>query len=565
MTRVKAETLKRPEEKLVGEGLITAEQLRQAQAEAARTGQTIRQALVRLKLIEPNILAHWLSRLLGIPRVELPSYLIDSQVLEAVPEPLARKHKVIPLFKLGQTLTVATADPLNLIALDELRLRTSMTVEPVVATETEILQALEEYYGAKGRLEELVADLTQEKLGLKAGQTPELKHLQGLVSEPPVVRLVNLLLSDAIRARASDIHLEPEQEIFRVRFRVDGVLRESTILPKHLEPAIISRIKILANLDIAERRKPQDGRFHISSEGHDLDLRVSVMPTIDGETVVLRLLDAKGLHIGLAELGMDPGLLSRYESLLKRPWGILLVTGPTGSGKTTTLYASLATLNTTEKNVVTIEDPVEYRLNGIRQIPVNPTVGLTFATGLRSILRQDPNVIMVGEIRDRDTAEIAIQAALTGHLVFSTLHTNDAPTAITRLLDMGIEPFLVASSLIGVVAQRLVRTLCPDCKAPDSTQAEASKRLGIPFAGQWMKGKGCRRCENAGYRGRIGIFELMNSDEELNRLTLAKASTSQLKTQAVAKGMRTLREDGLVKVAAGMTTLDEVLRVTQEV
>lgn len=562
---MKAETLKRPEEKLVEEGLISSEQYHQAREEAVRSGQTIRQVLIRLKLIEPTTLAHWLSRLLGVPRVELPSYLIDPQVLEAVPEALARKHKVIPLFKLGQALTVATADPLNLTALDELHLRTGMTVEPVVATEAEILQALEEYYGAKGRLEELVADLTQEKLGMKPGQAPELKTLQGLVSEPPVVRLVNILLSDAIRARASDIHLEPEQEIFRVRFRVDGILRESTTLPKHLEPAIVSRIKILANLDIAERRKPQDGRFRVSMEGHEVDLRVSVMPAIDGETVVLRLLDTKGLQIGLKELGMDVELLSRYENLLKKPWGIILVTGPTGSGKTTTLYASLATLNATERNIVTIEDPVEYRLNGIRQIPVNPTVGLTFATGLRSILRQDPNVIMVGEIRDLETAEIAIQAALTGHLVFSTLHTNDAATSITRLLDMGIEPFLVASSVTGVIAQRLVRTICSECKVPDPAQAEAVKRFGIPAGGQWMKGKGCRRCGNIGYRGRIGIFELMGSDEELNRLTLAKVSTAQIKAHGVAKGMRTLREDGLAKVAAGITTLDEVLRVTQEI
>ncbi|MBI3616445.1 MAG: type II/IV secretion system protein [Candidatus Omnitrophica bacterium] len=539
--------------------------MHQAQGEAVRTGQTIRQTLIRLKFLDPPTMAHWLSRLLGVPRVELASYLIDPQVLDVVPEALARKHQLIPLFKLGQTLTVATADPLNLIAMDELRLRTGLTVEPVVATEHEILQALEEYYGAKGRLDDLVADLSQERLGLKAGQSLELKHLQGLVSEPPVVRLVNLLLSDAIRARASDIHLEPERDIFRVRFRVDGILREATVLPKHLESAIVSRVKILAGLDIAERRKPQDGRFRVAMEGHEVDLRVSVMPAIDGETVVLRLLDTKGLQIGLAELGMDPELLSRYQDLLKRSWGIVLVTGPTGSGKTTTLYASMATLNATEQNIVTIEDPVEYRLHGVRQIPVNPGVGLTFATGLRSILRQDPNVIMVGEIRDRETAEIAIQAALTGHLVFSTLHTNDAATAVTRLLDMGIEPFLVASSLIGVAAQRLVRTVCPDCKVADPTQEEAGKRLGIGAAGHWMKGKGCRKCSQAGYRGRIGIFELMVMDEEMNRLTIGKSSSGQLKSHAVGKGMRALREDGLAKAAAGVTTLDEVLRVTQEI
>ena len=558
------EAVRRPEEKLVQEGLITAEQLRQALDEAARSGQTVRQALVRLKLIDPAILAHWLSRLLGVPRVELGSYLIDAEVVETLPEALARKHRIIPLFKLGQTLTVATADPLNLTALDEVRLKTRMTIDPVVATEEEIIHAIGEYYGAQGHFEELVMDLTPEKLGLRVDQMPELKHLQGLVTEPPVVRLVNLLLSEAIQARASDIHLEPEREVSRIRFRIDGILREATSLPKHLEPAVVSRVKILANLDIAERRRPQDGRFRVAMEGHEVDLRVSVMPCLDGEAVVLRLLDAKGLQMGLGELGMEPDLLARYQELLKRNYGIVLVTGPTGSGKTTTLYASLAALNARERNIVTIEDPVEYRLPGIRQIQVNPVAGLTFPTGLRSILRQDPDMIMVGEIRDRETAEIAVQAALTGHLVFSTLHTNDAPTAITRLLDMGIEPFLVASSVIGVAAQRLVRVICLDCREPDPGQAEAAQRLGLPAAGSWMHGKGCRKCGNVGYRGRIGVFELMKMDEELNRLTLARASAGQVKALAVQKGMRTLREEGLSKVAAGITTIEEVIRVTQE-
>ena len=510
------------DERLVEEGLITPEQLAQAQAEATQSSQTVRQALVRLKFVEPEAMAQWLSRQLGIPKVELKSYLVDPQILETVPEALARKHRLIPLFKLGQTLTVAMVDPLNLTALDELRLRTGVTVEAVVATEEEILQALQEYYGAKGQMEELV---------------------QSKGTEPSVVRLVNLLLGDAIRSRCSDIHLEPEKEQLRIRFRVDGLLKESTPVPKHLEPAVLSRLKILSNLDIAERRKPQDGRFRISMEGHEVDLRVSVMPAIEGETVVLRLLDAQGLTIGLEQLGMEPTLLERYQRILQKAWGMILVTGPTGSGKTTTLYASLSGLNSVQKNIVTIEDPVEYRLPGIRQIQVNPAVDLTFATGLRSILRQDPNIIMVGEIRDKETAEIAIQAALTGHLVFSTLHTNDAPTAVTRLLDMGIEPFLVASSLVGVVAQRLIRTVCPDCKQP---------------------GKGCRRCSQTGYRGRVGIFELMEMDEELGRLAIAKCSTSQLKAHAVSKGTQTLREDGIVKVKQGITTMEEVLQVTQE-
>ncbi|MBI1953904.1 MAG: Flp pilus assembly complex ATPase component TadA [Candidatus Omnitrophica bacterium] len=529
------------EEKLVEEGLITAEQLNQARAEAARKGQSVRQALVSLGAIDPKALAHWLSRELNLPQVELKTYLVDTQVVDLIPEALARKHRVIPLFKVGSALTVATADPLNLAALDDLRLKSGLNVEPVVATDEEIGQALEEYYGAKGRWDEMVSHLTQERLGMATGAEPELAKLKGLVEEPPIVRLVNLLLADAIHCRASDIHLEPERELLKVRFRVDGLLRESSALPKHLESAVISRIKILASLDIAERRKPQDGRFRVSMEGHEVDLRVSVMPAIDGETVVLRLLDASGLQLDLNQLGMEPELLARYQTLLKRPWGILLVTGPTGSGKTTTLYASLATLNAGQQNIVTIEDPVEYRLKGIRQIPINPAVGLTFASGLRSILRQDPDVILVGEIRDRETAETAVQAALTGHLVLSTLHTNDAPTAITRLIDMGMEPFLVASSVIGVAAQRLVRTVCPECKAPR---------------------KGCRKCGNTGYKGRIGVFELMVMNDELGRLTVAKAPTDQLRACACRSGMRLLREDGMLRASSGLTTPEEVLRVT---
>jgi len=489
--------------------------------------------------------------------------LIDPKVLELIPEELARKHQVVPLFKVGETLTVATADPLNLTALDEIRLKTGKTIEPVVTTDGEIAQALGEYYGARGRLEELVTGLVREK-GLEGDKTHDAKRLQGLVSEPPVVKLVNLLLADAVRNRASDIHLEPERDTLRVRFRVDGMLREFTSLPKHLEPAVLSRTKILAALDIAERRKPQDGRFRINMEGHELDVRVSVVPAIDGETIVLRLLDQRGLSLKLEQTGMGPQVLAPYRELLKKAWGILLVTGPTGSGKTTTLYATLATLNAVEKNIVTLEDPVEYRLTGVRQIPVNPAVNLTFATGLRSILRQDPDVIMVGEIRDAETAEIAVQSALTGHLVFSTLHTNDAATAITRLTDMGIEPFLLTSSLLGVMAQRLVRTVCSDCKQPDPAQAETAAKLGFTGQGKWARGKGCRQCGQTGYHGRAGLFELMVMDEELQRLTLAKASSTALSAHAQKAGMVPLRAEGLRKAAEGVTTVEEILRVTQE-
>ncbi len=557
-------TTKQPDERLVEEGLLTADQLAQARADAARSGGTVRQAAVRLKFLDPQALAQWLSKELQIPRVELKSYLIDSKALELVPEALARKHQVVPLFKVGETLTVATADPLNLIALDELRMKTGKTIEPVVTTEEEITRALGEYYSARGRLEELVSDMSHEKPGSPQEKVLDPKRLQSMVSEAPVVKLVSLLLADAIRNRASDIHLEPDRDALRVRFRVDGILREFSSLPKHLEAAVLSRTKILASLDIAERRKPQDGRFRVNSEGHELDVRVSVMPAIDGETIVLRLLDQRGLSLRLDQIGMGPQTLARYRELLNKAWGILLVTGPTGSGKTTTLYTTLATLNAVERNVVTLEDPVEYRLTGIRQIPVNPGVNLTFANGLRSILRQDPDVIMVGEIRDRETAEIAIQSALTGHLVFSTLHTNDAATAITRLIDMGIEPFLITSSLIGVVGQRLVRTVCPDCKAPDPAQGETAVKLGFKGEGKWMRGKGCRQCGQSGYRGRIGIFELMAMGEDLQRLALAKASAAALNAQAQSAGMSPLRVEGLRKAAEGVTTVEEILRVTQE-
>lgn len=556
-------TVKQPDDRLVEGGLMSPEQLAQARAGAARVGGTVRQAAVRLKFVDPGTMAQWLSKELNLPRVELKSYLIDPKVLELIPELLARKHQVVPLFKVKETLTVATADPLNLTALDEIRLKTGKTIEPVVTTEEEISQALGEYYGAHGRLEELVTGLTREK-GLGADKIPDAKRPQGFVSDPPVVKLVNLLLADAVRTRASDIHLEPEPDALRVRFRVDGMLREFASLPKHLEPDVLSRTKILASLDIAERRKPQDGRFRVNMEGHELDVRVSVVPAIDGETIVLRLLDQRGLALKLDQIGMGPHVLGPYRELLQKAWGILLVTGPTGSGKTTTLYATLATLNSTEKNIVTLEDPVEYRLAGVRQIPVNPSVDLTFATGLRSILRQDPDVIMVGEVRDAETAEMAVQSALTGHLVFSTLHTNDAATAITRLMDMGIQPFLITSSLLGVLAQRLVRTVCSDCKQPDPSQGEAAAKLGFAGQGQWMRGKGCRQCGQTGYHGRAGLFELMTMDEELQRLTLAKAASTALSAHARKTGMVPLRAEGLRKAAEGVTTVDEILRVTQE-
>jgi type IV pilus assembly protein PilB len=553
-------------ESLVEEGIITPEQLIQAQTEEKRTGQRLRKVLVKMGLIAEEDLVSFLSEKLGIPRVELGNYLIDPKIAELIPEELARKYELIPVLKIGNRLTCAMVDPWNIFALDEVRAKTDLTVEPAVATENEIKKALNEYYGAKGSMEDLIKSIDEEKLGIKDTKEIDVKKLQGIVEEPVVIKLVNLIIMQALKERASDIHIEPEEETLKTRFRVDGMLHEISSPPKHLQSAIISRIKIMANLDIAERRVPQDGRFSIKMEGKEIDVRVSCVPTIYGENVVLRLLDVSSALLELGQLGFSKEVLDKYNKLILKPHGIILVSGPTGSGKTTTLYASLDKINTAEKNIITIEDPVEYKLPGIRQIQVNPKVDLTFANGLRSILRQDPDIIMVGEIRDFETVEIAIQAALTGHLVFSTLHTNDAPGAIARLLDMGAEPFLVSSSIIGVLAQRLVRKICPDCKEKYTPTQETLKDIGLKPDEKidFYKGKGCAKCMNTGYKGRIGIYELMIPDDKIHNSIVAKQATDEIRKLARASGLVTLMEDGLDKVKQGVTTAEEVLRVTME-
>ncbi len=528
-------------ESLVEDGIITAQQLNQAEAEGKRSGLHLRQALVKMGFIAEEDLVEFLSSKLNLPRIELNNYLIDSKMIELVPEKLARKHKLIPVLKIGNRLTCAMVDPWNIFALDEVRAKTNLVIEPALATEPEIDKALNEHYGAKGSVEEIIKSIDEEKLGIEDGKEIDLKKLEGIADEPVVIKLVNLIVMKAIKMRASDIHIEPEEEALKMRFRVDGILYEEPDLPKHLQSAIISRIKIKANLDIAERRVPQDGRFTLKMEGKEVDIRVSCMPTIYGENVVLRLLDVSSTLLSLKDLGFSQGILEKYQKLILRSHGMVLVTGPTGSGKTTALYASLDKINTKGKNIITIEDPVEYKLSGIRQTQVNSKVNLTFANGLRSILRQDPDIIMVGEIRDFETAEIAINAALTGHLVFSTLHTNDAAGAVARLLDMGVESFLISSALSGVLAQRLVRTMCKDCQ-----------------------GKGCRKCMDIGYKGRIGIFEFMEVDEKIRNLIVNKAPQEEIRKQAIAAGMVTLKDDGMAKVKEGLTTMEEVLRVTEE-
>ncbi len=553
-------------ESLVEEGIITPEQLKQAQEEEKRSGLRLNKALVKLGFIVEDDLVSFLSEKLSIPRIELSNYLIDPKITELVSEELARKYELIPVLKIGSRLTCAMVDPGNVFALDEIRAKTGLTIEPSVASETEIKKALNEHYGAKGSMEDLIKSIDEEKLGVADGKELDVKKLKGIVEEPVVIKLVNLIVIKAVKEGASDIHVEPEEETLKIRFRVDGMLHEIESPPKHLQSAIISRIKIMAKLDIAERRIPQDGRFTMKMEGKQIDVRVSCVPTIYGENVVMRLLDASSALLTLEQLGFSKPMHEKYSKLIIRPHGIILVTGPTGSGKTTTLYASLDKINTPEKNIITIEDPVEYKLAGIRQIQMDTKVGLTFADGLRSILRQDPNIIMVGEIRDLETAEIAIQAALTGHLVFSTLHTNDAPGAVTRMIDMGVEPFLVSSSIIGILAQRLVRKICQECKEKHLPTKEELKDIGLGEDDkiEFYKGKGCPKCMNTGYKGRISIYELMLPDDKIHNAIVAKSPADEIRKLACSAGMVTLMEDGIEKVKAGITTIEEVLRVTRE-
>lgn len=553
-------------ESLVEEGIITSEQLKLAKEEEKNAGVSLTKALVKLGFIAEDDLVSFLSEKLSIPKIELSNYLIDPKITELIPESLARKHELIPVLKIGDRLTCAMVDPWNIFALDEVRMKTNFTIDPAVAAESEIKKAIDQYYGAKGTMEDLIKSIDAGKLGIPQGSEIDAKKLQGIIEEPVVIRLVNLIVMRAVQDGASDIHIEPEEEKVTTRFRIDGMLHEVSSPPKYLQSAIISRIKILANLDIAERRKPQDGRFTIKTEGKAIDVRVSTVPTIYGENVVLRLLNLSTALLSLKDMGFSDAVLTKWEKLILRPHGIILITGPTGSGKTTTLYASLDKINTVEKNIITIEDPVEYKLQGIRQIQINPKIDLTFANGMRSILRQDPNIIMVGEMRDAETAEIAIQAALTGHLVFSTLHTNDAPSALTRMIDMGIEPYLAASSVIAVLAQRLVRIACKDCKEKYQPSKEELEDIGLNGNESWeiFKAKGCPKCMHTGYKGRIGIFEFMVIDEDIRNLITAKAPANEIRKKALESGMITLKEDGIAKIRQGLTTVEEVLRATRE-
>ncbi|MBM7622728.1 type IV-A pilus assembly ATPase PilB [Sporohalobacter salinus] len=554
---------------LVDVGFITEEELQQALEWQKGTEKRLGTILREMQLVTDQDVMEALEYQLGIPQVNLNKFIIDSNVIKMIPQSLAERHQAIPIKKEGNTLTVAMADPLDVLAIDDIRIKTDCEVSPVIASKEGIQRAIEQYFGNEDIVNELVNEIDAQDIGqdIEAEENEEVDRLRQMVDEAPVVRLVNNIINDGVKMRASDVHIEPQEDRVQIRYRVDGILRNEMNIPKYTHSALVSRIKIMADLDIAERRKPQDGRVQMMIRDKEIDLRVSVLPTVEGEKVVIRILDKSSLMLNLDELGFLPEHLTEFKSMIKQPHGILLLTGPTGSGKTTTLYSALNQLNTEKENIITIENPVEYTLPGINQVQTNPKAGLTFASGLRSILRQDPDIVMVGEIRDKETAEIAIHAALTGHLVLSTLHTNEASGALTRLINMGIEPFLVASSVIGVVAQRLVRTICDDCKVKNE-DLTVDFNLGKYISSdqevlELYEGSGCHRCNELGYRGRTAIHEILRIDSDIKKLIVQKASASEIEEKAINDGMITLEASGLEKANQGVTTLEEVMRVTK--
>jgi general secretion pathway protein E len=553
-------------------GLIDEEELRTAVNLQAESREKIGKLLVDLGYISEKDCLALVSEHLGIPSVtgmEYPSVPVLENVLTYR---FMKQCKFVPIALEGDLLTLAMTDPLDHATIDSVRHATGYRVKTVLGAESEIMDVLEKLYGsAASTLGRIIEGIDEGNLESLSDEIEDIEQLKDLASEAPVIRLVNLIISKAIESRASDIHIEPFEKDLKVRYRIDGILHDVESPPKKLKAAVISRVKIMAKINIAERRLPQDGRIKLKVLGREIDLRVSTLPTMYGESVVMRILDKSNTSLyDIRRLGFPEDALKDFESLIRRPHGILLVTGPTGSGKTTTLYSALDTINLPDKKIITIEDPIEYQMDGVNQIHVQTQIGLTFATGLRHIVRQDPDVIMVGEIRDLETAEISIRAALTGHLVFSTLHTNDAPSAITRLVDMGAEDYLIASSLLGVLAQRLVRVICPHCKEEVFPVPEMLDEIGFRRGNghrgpmRFFEGRGCERCSNTGFIGRMGIYELMIMNDELRKLTIGKADSNQIRKKAVEFGMRNLRDDGWLKVREGVTSISEVLRVTQD-
>lgn len=563
---LEASLIEKLSSQLLTQGLVTKEGLEEARRVKTQREEPLGKILVDLNLLSRDQLLDFIASQLEIPYVDLSSYIIEPEVIDLVPEAVARKYKLIPLFKVESALTVAMADPLNVFALDDIKLRVGLDVEPALASEESINKAINEYYGGAHIIEEAVEKLDKTSLEIAVSEEAPAEKLERITEQPPIVKLVNELILQAVKDRASDIHLEPRKREVDVRYRIDGILHKISTIPKHLQLPVTSRIKIMANMDITEKRAPQDGRIGIKLAEKDVDLRVSTFPAMYGEKTVLRVLDKSAFSFDLGALGLSPANLRHLRQLIKAPNGLVFICGPTGSGKTTTLYAILNEINSPEKNIVTLEDPVEYELTQINQGEINPKAGLTFASGLRTILRQDPDIIMVGEVRDFETAELAIRATLTGHLVFSTLHTMDAASALTRLTDMGVEPFLIASAITVVVAQRLVRRICNRCKVEHKPSSEILNQLGWSDKKdlKLYKGKGCRECRHMGYKGRLGLFELITINEEIRNLIIARASADAIKRAAAKAGSKSLREDGLEKVLAGLTTLDEVMRETRQ-
>jgi type IV pilus assembly protein PilB len=562
---------------LIKESLITSDQLRQALEHQKANGGRLGTCLMKLGFISDDEITGVLSRQYGVPSINLKFYEVDASVIKLIPQDTAVRYQIVPLSRVGSTLTIAMTDPTNVFAMDDIKFMTGFNVEPVVASETAIAEAITKFYGeieSGEELDKVMKDLSAEDAAdlelASEEQETNLADLERAAEEAPIIKLVNLIMTDAVKRGASDIHVEPYEKEVRARFRIDGVLQTVMNPPLKLRDAITSRIKIMAKLDISEKRLPQDGRIMIKyrKDGKikDLDFRVSTIPTLYGEKIVMRLLDKENLRLDMTKLGFEQESLTKYERAILRPYGMVLVTGPTGSGKTNTLYSSIARLNTAETNIMTAEDPVEFQLAGVNQVQMKDQIGLNFAAALRAFLRQDPNIILVGEIRDFETAEIAVKAALTGHLVLSTLHTNDAPSTISRLMNMGIEPFLVATSVNLICAQRLVRRICQNCKEPLDVPEQAMLDAGYTqeelATTKIYVGKGCGTCNKNGYKGRVGLYEVMEINDELRELILVGASALELKKKAIDQGMLTLRKSGLTKAAMGFTTLEEVLRET---
>lgn len=524
------------------------------------TGQAVADLLVSLGFCTESQVLPLIARHAGVPFVQIRERDLDPDAIALIPPDLAYKHHILPLSADASTIRVAVTNPFNVSIADDIRMVTGRSAEIVFANPEEIQRLVEEHY-----MRRMMADTTEDDIEILDESSEELGDLERMAREATVIKFVNLFLRQAVQEHASDVHVEPFEKDMRVRYRIDGVLHEMSSPPKKLQAAVISRLKIMASLDIAERRLPQDGRIKTKIAGREVDIRISTIPTLYGESVVLRLLDRSAMNYSMESIGMLPDTMKMMEKAISLPHGMVLVTGPTGSGKTTTLYAALQKAYSPEKKVITIEDPIEYQFDGINQIQVHPKIGLTFANGLRHILRHDPDIIMVGEIRDFETAEIAVHSALTGHLVFSTLHTNDAVGAVARLLEMGVEPFLVTSSVEALVAQRLVRTICPNCKEPYEASAGAMAKIG---RNGWdsrtlYRGRGCDQCRHTGYKGRTGIYEMLLVDDSIRTLVLEQAPATAIAEVAIQHGMRTLREDGCLKVKSGITTIDEVVRVTQ--